>query len=112
MGLLMHLFEFNILTYLLEVSVQSDGIRFLFLKRYTWYFISIFNIESVSRMSSISFRRINAFSLETRWLFGQTYVIFLKKGWFTRKILITPKDVFEFDEWVIKNNLAPKKKDI
>ena len=106
MGKLMNISSFNFLVYLIDISIEDNGLRFVFLKKYKWYFIALDNIKSITKMSSISFSRMNAFSLETRWL-SQTYMIFLKKGWFTHKILITPEDTIAFENWINQKKLFP-----
>jgi hypothetical protein len=67
-------------------------------------FISIYvlhceNIESVEEIGRYSIGPINAANFKCR-LFARAFVINLRRGWITRKIMITPKDPDEFCVWL------------
>jgi len=88
----------SLFSWLYDVILDARGIRFVLLRVWTIHLLKIENIESITEINQASFGSLNAYNFKNR-LFARSYLIKTKRGWFARKILITPKDPDEFLVW-------------
>ncbi|WP_207306640.1 hypothetical protein [Xanthomonas oryzae] len=81
-------------SWLYDVELDDRGIRFkLFF--ILFYHLPFENIERTREIGSFSLGDLNAYNFKNR-LFARTFLIELRRGWFARKVLVTPKDADDF----------------
>ena len=92
------------LCWLYDVALDEKGLRFVLFKFWTVYLLKFENIESVVEMGPITLSALAAYNFKNRF-WARCFLITTKRGWFTRKVLITPKSPAEFLAW-LKSNAA------
>jgi len=93
-----------LLTWLYDINLDEQGIRFILFGFWSVHLLRFENIKSVAEIGRFSPGAINAYNFKNR-LFARSFLIEMRRGWFTRKILITPKAPEEFINWLVNNGL-------
>ena len=78
------------LSWLYDIKLDAKGIRFVLFSLWTVYLLPFENIKSVNEISNYSWGSLNAYNFKNR-LFARSFMIEMHRGWFARKVLITPK---------------------
>lgn len=91
-------------TWLYDAVCEEAGIRFTLFRFLTAHVLRPDNIESVSEVSQVSIGKWNAYNFKSR-LFGRCFLVQTKRGWFARRILITPKEPDRFVQWAAANGI-------
>lgn len=97
--------RFQPLTWLYDVIVEDDGIRFVVFKKLTVHFLERDRIEEVVEVGVASIGSISAFNFKSRFL-ARSFMVRLKRGWFARQVLITPADAERFEAWVRRHGIG------
>lgn len=79
----------ELLSWLYDIRMDSDGIRFVLFRRLTAYQLRFENIEIVREVGRATLGALTAYNFKNRFL-GRTFLLELKRGWFSRKVLVTP----------------------
>lgn len=98
---------FQPLTWLYDVIVEDDGIRFVVLRKVTVHFVDRDRIEEIKEIGVASIGSISALNFKSRFL-ARSFMVRLKRGWFARQILITPADARQFEAWVSQHGIGAK----
>ncbi|MES2038364.1 MAG: hypothetical protein V4495_11030 [Pseudomonadota bacterium] len=88
----------NLFSWLYDVNLDPNGIRFVLFGLWTFHHLDIANIKSIAEISSVSPGAWNAYNFKNRFL-GRSFLIATRLGWFSRKMLVTPKDPDAFLAW-------------
>lgn len=91
-------------TWLYDAICEEAGIRFTLFRVLTVHRLRPENIEAISEVSQVSLGKWNAYNFKSR-LFGRCFLVQTKRGWFTRRVLITPKEPDDFVRWVVANGI-------
>lgn len=96
------------LAWLYDIKPDPSGLRFVLFGLWTVHLLRFENIKSVTEIRSVSLGAWNAYNFKNR-LLARTLLVEMHRGWFTRKVLVTPKDPEEFlaclrDHGVVINN--------
>jgi len=83
------------LAWLYDIRPDSNGIRFVLFGFWTVHLLRFGNIKSVTEIGKVSLGTWNAYNFKNR-LLARTLLIEMHRGWFTRKVLVTPKNPEEF----------------
>jgi hypothetical protein len=97
----------NLRAWFLDISIEETGIRFLLCRRYTIHHLRIENIESITKVGRFYYmysRMLDVLDLQNRFL-AQPYLIKTKRGWFARKILVTPDERDDILEWAREHGI-------
>ena len=92
------------LSWLYDIKLDTRGVRFILLGIWTIYLLRFENIEYVTEIGRFSLGSMSAYNFKNR-LFVRTFMIKMKQGWFTRKVLVTPKTTDEFLTWLMEHNV-------
>ena len=95
---------FTFLSWLYDVRLDEQGIRFILLRFWTIYLLKPCNIESITEIGMASIGAWNAYNFKNRF-FARCFMINIRRGWFARKVLITPKSADEFVAWSRLNSI-------
>lgn len=85
-------FAFNLLSYVIDVFQDEQGLKIVLFKKFAVHRIQYASIDYVLDWGfglTVAFNIVNRF-------FGRKYLVVLKKGWFTKSILISPANPQEF----------------
>ena len=99
--------SFTFLSWLYDVNLAEQGIHFTLLGFWTIYLLKPSNIESITEIGKASIGALNAYNFKNRF-FARCFLIKIKRGWFAKKVLITPKSADEFIAWSRLNGLDLK----
>ncbi|WP_045760867.1 hypothetical protein [Xanthomonas albilineans] len=91
-------------SWLYDVKMDVEGIRFAFLGFLTVHLLKFNEIKSVVEVGAGLSFNMGAYNFKNR-LFARTFLIEARRGWFARKILITPQNPVEFISWLIENKI-------
>ena len=84
--------------WLYDARLDGPYLAFVLLRVLTVHLTAAADIEHVREVGSLSIGTWNALNFKNR-LFATTFLITLKHGWFTRRILVTPSDPSVFLGW-------------
>lgn len=82
---------FNLFGWLFDVVLDQRGIRFRLFSAWTFHILEFEDIDSVKEIGFASPGSWNAVNFKNS-LFARSFIVTTKRGWFSRKMLITPKD--------------------
>lgn len=92
------------LSWLYDIKLDSQGIRFVLFSVWTIYLLRFENIEAVKEISIFSIGPWNAYNFKNR--FGnRSFLIETKQGWFARKVLVTPETSEEFISFLMNHHV-------
>ena len=94
----------SVFSWLYDVDIGETGIRFVLFGAITIHLVKYSNIQSVKEVSPTSLGTFTAYNFKNR-LFAKTFLLKLRRGWFARKILVTPKSPGEFISVLEKHNI-------
>ncbi|WP_162043051.1 hypothetical protein [Undibacterium sp. YM2] len=94
----------SLFSWLYDVEPDQSGIRFFLFRVWTVHHLDVDNIESVVETHPLLPGAWNAYNFKNRFL-GRSFMLEKKRGWFTRRVLITPKDPDAFCAWVKLKNI-------
>lgn len=80
---------------LYDITLDSKGVRFILFHFFTVHLLRWANIKCVTEISYFSPGSIAAYNFKNR-LFASSFLIEVQRGWFAKKILVTPKDPEQF----------------
>ena len=92
------------LSWLYDIKRDDLGICFVLFSFWTIYLLRFENIEYVTEIGYFSLGSWNSYNFKNR-LFSRSFMIALRQGWFTRKVLVTPKSPDEFLLWLAENSV-------
>ena len=95
------------LSWLYDVKLGAQGIRFTLFGFWTVHLLQFENIESVTEIGRMALGAFSAYNFKNR-LFSRSFLIQTRRGWFTRKVLVTPKAPDEFLLWLRNNGVVVK----
>jgi len=87
------------LSWLYDINLDPSGIRFVLFGFLTIHVLKPDNIESVTEIGRTSIGSLTAYNFKNRFL-ARTFLIQTRRGWFTRRVLVTPKSPSTFTEWL------------
>ena len=87
------------LAWLYDVVLDENCIRFVLFRFLTVYRLKPDNLESVVEIDALSPGALNAYNFKNRFL-ARSFQLSLRRGWFARRLLITPKDPDTFFQWL------------
>lgn len=90
-------------SWLYDVEIDDSGIHFVLFKVMRVHTTRYEDIKEVREIRAWSIGAWSAYNFKSR-LFGRVFLIELRHGWFTKKILITPKFVENFVGYLEKHN--------
>lgn len=93
------------LTWLYDVKIDTLGIRFVLFQWLTVNLLPWENIDSVREIGVLSPGSLTAYNFKSRFL-SRTFLIHKRRGWFARKVLVTPKDPDLFLSAIRANGIA------
>jgi len=82
-------------SWLYDTRLQKSGIQFVVLRLLPLHLLQFSNIKLVRELHGMKVGPFNAFNFKNR-LFSRAFLIETKTGWFTRRILVTPRDADKF----------------
>ena len=82
---------FPLLAWLYDIDIDDHGIGFVLLRFAVVHRLMFDNIERVTEIDQISMGSWSAYNFKNR-LFARSFLIKKRRGWFTRKVLVTPND--------------------
>jgi hypothetical protein len=85
------------LAWLYDIRLEPRGIRFVMFCTWTVHLLQWGNIKCVTEIGMLSAASISAYNFKNR-LFARSFLLETKRGWFTRKILVTPGEPDQFVE--------------
>jgi len=91
------------LSWLYDVRLDTKGIRFILLF-FTVHLLQFETIKCVSEIGPASIGSITAYNFKNR-LLARSFLIETRRGWFTRKVLVTPKDPDAFLKVLKEHNV-------
>lgn len=94
-------------SWLYDVEMDRRGLRFTLLRWVTVYVLLFENILQVVEVGRFSPGSWNGYNFKNR-LGARSFQVETRRGWFTRKVLITPKDPERFVDWLQSNHVATK----
>jgi hypothetical protein len=103
MGVLLAIYRLGILSYLYDARVEEDGINFLVFCCPVWK-LDYTNILCVREEKWLKLSNMSAVSFRNR-LSCRAFVIVKKKGWYARKIIITPADPMFLKSVLLSKNV-------
>lgn len=77
------------LSWLYDIKLDIQGIRFVLFNVWTVYLLEFENIESVKQIGCFSLGSLTAYNFKNR-LCNRSFLIEMRHGWFTHKVLVTP----------------------
>lgn len=95
------------LAWLYDVEMDSQGLRFNLFRWLTVHLLRFENIKQVAEISRFSPGSLNAYNFKNR-LGSRSFQVETRHGWFSRKVLITPKDPERFVDWLRDNGVETK----
>ena len=93
------------LTWLYDVRLESEYLSFTLFRLWTVHVMAPADIEQVKEVSRLSPGAWTAYNFKNR-LFARAFLITLRHGWFTRKILVTPPNAHAFVDWCASHNVS------
>ncbi len=87
--------SFPMLPWLYDIKLDANGVRFVLFGFWTVHLLRFENIKSVIEIGNLSLGAWNAYNFKNR-LFARALLIEMHRGWFARKVLVTPKNPNEF----------------
>jgi hypothetical protein len=96
-----------LLAWLYDVEMDPRGLRFILLRCMTVHVLPVENIKQVVEVGRFSPGSLNAYNFKNR-LGSRSFQVETRRGWFTRKVLITPKDPERFVGWLLSNHIETK----
>jgi hypothetical protein len=87
----------SLLTWLYDIDINRRGIAFVLLRILVIHRLPFEGIKRVIEIRHTSLGSISAYNFKNR-LFARSFLIQTRSGWFTQKILVTPKNPQEFLE--------------
>lgn len=94
----------NLLSWLYDVKLDDQGIRFVLFGFLTVHLLRFENIEDVIELPYGGLQALTAYNFKNR-LFARCFLIKKRRGWFTRKVLITPDLADEFVAALVRNRV-------
>ena len=92
------------LSWLYDIKIETQGIRFVLFGIWTVYVLRAENIEYAAEIGRFSPGSWNAYNFKNRF-FVPSFMVVLRNGWFARKILVTPKKPSSFLAWLKEHNI-------
>ena len=86
--------KLDALAFIYDTRVARDGIEFVLFTFLNIYLLPFANIEHVEEVKG-SYLLLFAYNFKNR-LFHRTFLIKKKRGFFTKRVLVTPHDPDEF----------------
>lgn len=77
--------------WLYDIAVDDAGIAFVLLRFAVVYRLQFQNIERVTEIGRASVGALSAYNFKSR-LFARSFLVQARRGWFARKVLVTPDD--------------------
>ena len=93
------------LSWLYDVRLEGGHLSFVLFRLWTVHVMAPADIEQVKEVSRLSPGAWTAYNFKNR-LFARTFLVTLRHGWFTRKILVTPPDAPAFLAWCAFHNVS------
>ena len=93
------------LTWLYDVRLESEYLSFTLFRLWTVHVMAPADIEQVNEVGRFSPGAWAAYNFKNR-LLARAFLITLRHGWFTRKVLVTPPDASAFLDWCITHNVS------
>lgn len=82
-------------SWLYDIKLDPRGVRFVLFCIWTVYLLPWEHIKCVNEIGVLSPGSFAAYNFKNR-LFARSFLVETHRGWFTRKVLVTPKDPLEF----------------
>ncbi len=93
------------LTWLYDIRLESGHLSFVLFRFWTVHVTTPADIEQVKEVSRLSPGAWTAYNFKNR-LFARAFLITLRHGWFTRKILVTPPNASALLDWCASHNVS------
>jgi hypothetical protein len=84
-------------SWLYDIKLDARGIRFVLFGAWTEHILLWDNIKGVSEIGALSPGSISAYNFKNRFL-ARSFLLETKRGWFTHKVLVTPREPDHFVE--------------
>jgi hypothetical protein len=91
--------------WLYDYRLDGDSISFVLLRAWTVHVMAATDIDTVREVGYFSIGAWNAYNLKNRFS-ARTFMLTLRRGWFARKLLLTPADPAAFTNWCVRHNLS------
>jgi hypothetical protein len=82
-------------SWMYDIKIEQLGIQFVVFRVLPLHLLRFSNIKLARELRGMKIGPLNAFNFKNR-LFSRAFLIETKTGWFTRRILVTPRDPDEF----------------
>jgi hypothetical protein len=91
---------FDAISIIYDIHLSEKGIAFVLFRVVTVYNLRFPDIECVKETRGGYFQ-FRAYNFKNRF-FARTFLIQKKRGWVTRKILVTPRDPYVFVSYLVQ----------
>ena len=92
-------------SWLRDIRLTHEGIAFVLFRAFTVYSLPPENIQSVRRFGHVTLTNWDLLDFRSR-IVGPSYVLTLHKGWFARKVAVSPPDDSSFLRWVTQHRIT------